>query len=97
MKVAVCVQFLDETMCNVPCQRVQVGEIWQFVGAKQKNVTPMTGAIGNVWTWVAIDADTKPILCWMLGSRDAGAARDFMEDLARRPRMLCNRRRSDVS
>src|SRR5579863_9991945 len=43
---AVCVKFLDETMHDLPCQRIQVDEIWQFVGAKQKNVTPENGACG---------------------------------------------------
>ncbi len=46
------------------------------------------GYAGDVWTWVAIDADTKLVQCWMLGNRDANAARDFMEDLAGR---LANR------
>ncbi|MDE3195731.1 MAG: DDE-type integrase/transposase/recombinase, partial [Acidobacteriota bacterium] len=61
-----------------------------FVGAKEKNVLPERKGlgIGDVWTWTAIDADTKLIPCWMLGARDANAARDFMEDLAGR---LANR------
>jgi IS1 family transposase len=89
---AVCAEFLDETMRNLPCERIQVDEIWQFVGCKQKNVTTKKierdGVCGDVWTWTAIDADTKLIPCWMLGQRDPIAARDFMEDLAGR---LANR------
>ena len=88
----VCAEFLDATMHNLKCERIQVDEIWQFVGAKQKNVKPHHfedgGYAGDVWTWTAIDADTKLIPCFMLGQRDAGAARDFMEDLASR---LANR------
>jgi IS1 family transposase len=89
---AACSEFLDETMQNLPCERIQVDEIWQFVGCKQKNVTAKKierdGVCGDVWTWTAIDADTKLIPCWMLGQRDPIAARDFMEDLAGR---LANR------
>ena len=84
----VCAEFLDATMHNLKCERIQVDEIWQFVGAKQKNVTPENGAAGDVWTWTAIDADIKLVPCFMLGGRDANAARDFMEDLAGR---LANR------
>lgn len=72
--------------------RIQVDEIWQFVGCKQKNVTAKKiekdGICGDVWTWTAIDADTKLVPCFMLGQRDPIAARDFMEDLASR---LANR------
>lgn len=83
-----CAEYLDQVMRNLPCERIQVDEIWQFVGAKAKNVTAKNGAVGDVWTWTVIDADTKLIPCWMLGQRDANAARDFMEDLASR---LANR------
>jgi IS1 family transposase len=89
---AACSEFLDENMRNLPCERIQVDEVWQFVGAKQKNVKPRhfenDGYAGDVWTWTAIDADTKLIPCWMLGMRDPATARAFMEDLAGR---LANR------
>jgi len=89
---AVCAKYMDDNMRNLPCQRIQVDEIWQFVGAKAKNVKPHHfengGYAGDVWTWTAIDADTKLVPCFMLGQRDANAARDFMEDLAGR---LANR------
>jgi hypothetical protein len=56
------------------CQRIQVDEVWQFVGCKQKNVSAKKierdGICGDVWTWVAIDADTKLIPSWMIGQRD---------------------------
>jgi hypothetical protein len=68
---AACSAFLNETMQNLSCSRIQVDEIWQFVGCKQKNVTvkriDQDGICGDVWTWTAIDADTKVIPCWMLG------------------------------
>jgi IS1 family transposase len=87
-----CQRYMDEHMRNLNCQRIQCDEIWSFVGAKQKNVQPHHfedgGYAGDVWTWTAIDADTKLIPCWMMGQRDAAAARTFMEDLADR---LANR------
>ena len=89
---ACCTKFMDGAMQNLPCQRIQADEIWSFVGAKQKNVQPHHfedgGYAGDVWTWTAIDADTKLVPCWMVGARDANAARDFIEDLAGR---LANR------
>jgi IS1 family transposase len=88
----VCTRFMDETMRDLPCQRLQADEIWAFVGCKQKNATAekveKDGICGDVWTWIAIDADTKLVPCFMLGQRDPETARDFMEDLAGR---LANR------
>jgi hypothetical protein len=59
---AVCTKYMDENLRDLPCQRIQVDEIWQFVGAKAKNVKPHHfedgGFAGDVWTWTAIDADT---------------------------------------
>jgi IS1 family transposase len=85
---AACTQFMDEAMRDLPCKRIQADEIWSFVGAKQKNVQPHhfddDGFAGDIWTWTAIDADTKLVPSWMLGGRDAKTARDFMEDLAGR-------------
>lgn len=89
---AACTLYMDQAMRNLPCKRIQADEIRSFVGCKQKNVTVeklnRDGVVGDVWTWTAIDADTKLVPCWMLGQRDAVAARDFMEDLAGR---LANR------
>jgi IS1 family transposase len=86
-----CARFQDEALRNLSCQRVQVDEIWSFVGAKDKNVpTEKQGelGIGSTWVWTAIDADTKLICTWMVGNRGAEAAHDFMQDLAGR---LANR------
>jgi IS1 family transposase len=88
---AACSKFMDEKMRDLPCKRLQADEIWSFVYAKQKNVTAKIAEeriAGDVWTWVAIDTATKLVPCWMLGQRDASAARDFMEGLAGR---LANR------
>ncbi len=87
---AACTRFMDEAMRNLPCERIQSDEIWSFIGCKQKNVTAekleRDGVVGDVWTWTAIDADTKLIPSWMIGQRDAITARDFIEDLAGRLR-----------
>jgi IS1 family transposase len=83
-----CADFLNEAMVDLKCERIQVDEIWQFVGCKQKNATAekveRDGICGDVWTWTAIDADTKLIPCWLIGQRDAMSAHDFMVDLAGR-------------
>jgi IS1 family transposase len=84
----VCARFMDETMRNLPCERIQADEIWSFVGCKAKNVTAAKierdGICGDVWTWTAICADSKLVPCFMLGQRNPETARDFMEDLAGR-------------
>lgn len=80
-----CAWYQDTNLRNLPCKRVQVDEIWSFVYSKQKNVPEgMEGEAGDVWTWTAIDADTKLVPSWRVGSRDAEAASDFMQDLASR-------------
>lgn len=80
--------YQDRVFRNLNCKRIECDEIWAFVYAKRKNVTPeieaRNPAAGDVWTWTAIDAETKLVPCWMVGSRDASAARDFIEDLAGR-------------
>jgi IS1 family transposase len=89
---AACSEYLNETLVNLPCKRVQVDEIWSFCYAKAKNVTPEIAAknpfAGDVWTWIAIDADTKLIPSWIVGPRDSVTARIFVNDLAGR---LANR------
>jgi IS1 family transposase len=73
---------------NLACRRLQLDEMWAFIGAKEKNVTPEIVAknpnAGDVWLWVAIDANTKLVPCWSLGGHDAGVAKDFVDDLASR-------------
>jgi IS1 family transposase len=88
----VCSAYMNEHLTNLACERLQVDELWSFVGCKQKNATPAKvardGICGDVWTWIAIDADTKLIPSFMLGMRDPETARLFMEDVASR---LANR------
>ncbi|MGB6944014.1 MAG: IS1 family transposase [Bryobacteraceae bacterium] len=80
--------YQDRTLRNLKCQRVQMDECWAFCYAKAKNVTPEISAknpyAGDVWTWAAIDADTKLIPCWIIGPRDGVTARIFVNDLADR-------------
>ncbi len=86
----VCSEYQDKAFRNLSCKRIQCDEIWSFVGCKQKNVRPEDkGEMrGDVWTWTAIDAETKLVPAWFVGTRDAGAAYHFMHDLAGR---LANR------
>jgi len=82
-----CEKFHDEQVVNVNSQRVQCDEIWSFVYAKDKNVEYAAAApegAGDAWTWTAIDADTKLIVSWFVGSRDADSANVFMQDVASR-------------
>jgi IS1 family transposase len=82
-----CARYQDDAIRNVAAKRVQIDEIWSFVGAKQKNVTTTNaarGAVGDVWTFVAIDAQSKLVLSWLVGLRDAGCATDFLQDVAKR-------------
>ena len=75
---AACTVYIDDAMRNLPCKRIQCDEIWSFVYAKEKNVTPAIAdqkVAGSVWTWTAIDADSKLIPCWLIGKRDAGLDR----------------------
>jgi IS1 family transposase len=80
--------YQDRAMRNLPCKRIQVDECWAFCYAKAKNVTPEIAAknpfAGDVWTWAAIDADTKLIPSWIIGPRDGVTARIFVNDLADR-------------
>ena len=83
----VCAAYSDERLVNLPCKRLQVDEIWEFCYAKAKNVPPAKKGVfgyGDVWTFVAIDADTKLVPSWLVGSRDIGSATELMQDLVSR-------------
>ena len=83
----VCSAYMDATLRDLPCKRLEVDEIWQFVFAKAKNVSADKQGVfgyGDVWTFTAIDAETKLIPSFLVGSRDAGCATEFMQDLASR-------------
>jgi len=81
-----CTEFHNKFVGNLKVRSVQCDEIWSFVGAKAKNASPEKKAEGwgDVWTWTAIDADSKLCIRYVVGGRDGGWARDFMEDCASR-------------
>lgn len=84
---AACSEYQDKAMRNLTCKRIQCDEIWSFCYCKEKNVTPEQEGVlgfGDVWTWTAIDADTKLVPSFMIGKRDAEYAHAFIEDLASR-------------
>jgi IS1 family transposase len=80
--------YQSKTLVNLPCKRLQCDEIWSYVGAKDKNLSAekKEQGLGSIWTWTALDADTKLIASWLVGSRDAGSAYEFMQDVASRLR-----------
>lgn len=82
----VCRAFQDAALRNLNCKRIQLDEIWSFIGSKEKNTSPEKKAVGNgdVWTWTAIDADSKLIVSWLVGNRDAVCATEFVTDVASR-------------
>jgi IS1 family transposase len=83
----VCAAYHDQYVRGLTCKRVQCDEIWSFCYSKERNVKGAKAApegAGNVWTWTALDADTKLICTWAVGGRDAASARNIMEDLQSR-------------
>lgn len=78
-----CSEYQDRAMRELPCKRLQLDEIWSFVGAKEKNVPYERKGlgIGDVWTWTAIDEETKLVPSWFVGNRDLDHARAFVMDL----------------
>jgi IS1 family transposase len=81
-----CVGYHDRHVRNLKVRRLQCDEIWNFVGAKAKNVTLEQKAEGwgDTWTWTALDADTKLCVSYLVGGRDLGWATEFMHDCAKR-------------
>jgi len=86
-----CAAHHDTTVRGVRSKRIQADEIWSFCYAKAKNVPTAKAApeeAGDVWTWTALDADSKLIVSYLIGGRDADYANEFMQDVAGR---LANR------
>ena len=82
-----CAKYHAENVVEVPSRRIQCDEIWSFCYAKQKNVPADkrdTFGYGNVWTWTAIDADSKLCVSWAIGDRDINTGYEFMSDVAAR-------------
>jgi IS1 family transposase len=78
-----CAKIHDEKMRGVTSKNIEVDEIWGFIGAKRKNANRV-GAYGDVWTFIALDADTKLIPSFVVGKRDAYHTKMFIDDLAER-------------
>jgi len=85
-----CAAYHDTYVRDLKSQRIQCDEIWSFVGAKERNATPEQKAAGwgDVWTWTALDPDSKLMVSWYVGDRNTPAATAFMRDVAAR---LANR------
>ena len=81
-----CAAYHDAQVRNLRVRRLQCDEIWAFIGAKMKNSSAekVEQGWGDIWTWTAIDADTKLIVGYMLGQRGAETANAFMQDIAGR-------------
>jgi IS1 family transposase len=81
-----CMRFHNETVKDLSVKRMQVDEIWSFVYKKEASVKVKRwgDGIGDVWTWVAIDADTRLVISWSVGERDFKYAHEFMKDIKSR-------------
>ena len=82
-----CYMYQYKNLKNIQSRRIQCDEIWSFCYAKQDNLPDNKRGIlgyGDVWTYVAIDADTKLVPCWLVGLRTARYANEFLSDLKRR-------------
>ena len=82
-----CMEYQDRSLRNLTCKRIQVDEVWSFCYGKDRNLPDELKdrfGFGSVWTWMAIDPDTKLIPSWLVGNRDAEYANKFISDLASR-------------
>ena len=82
-----CAEYQDKNLRNLACQRIECDEIWSFCYAKAKNVPQNKQGqfgYGDVWTFVALDADTKLVLSWLVGLRELGYACAFVKDIKER-------------
>lgn len=79
--------YCDGAFRNLGCERIEADEIWSFVHAKDKNLPEHLlddPEFGSVWTWTALDADTKLIVSWLVGGRNTPDCYEFMADLKSR-------------
>lgn len=81
-----CADLLDETMRDLPCKRLEIDELWAFVGKKQRHVksTDDASRVGDTWTFVALDAETKLVPSFLVGKRNAECTQAFISDVAAR-------------
>lgn len=76
-----CLKFHSQTVVKLSCERVQCDEIWSFVYSKEKNTPADRKEAGSIYTWIAIDPDTKLVISWYAGLRNIDSAKFFMNDL----------------
>ena len=91
-----CAAYQDRTLRDLPATRIECDEIWAFCYAKARNVPEEHRdefGYGDVWTWVALDPDTKLVPSWLVGQRDGADAMAFIADLALAPRATASRSR----
>ena len=84
---AASMDYQDRHLVNLSCKRIEVDELWSFVGSKEKNVPKDqkgNGTRGDAWTWVALCAESKLIPAWYIGTREAESGLEFLDDLAKR-------------
>ncbi len=82
-----CTRVMDATMRDLPCERLEMDEVWGYIGKKDHSLRPGDDPqFGNVWTWCAIDADTKLVPAFHVGNRDRKDAMIFVRDVASRMR-----------
>src|SRR5713101_4617212 len=81
-----CEKIMDEKMRNLACSKIQLDDIWGFIAKKQKNLKPGDDyrEVGDVWTFVSVDADSRLVPNYFIGKRDSYSANCFVEDLAKR-------------
>ena len=82
-----CAIYQDKVFRDLNCKRIECDEIWSFVHAKEGHLSPELQGVfgyGDIYTWVALDADTKLVPCWNVGRRDAVSGEAFIKDLASR-------------
>src|SRR5579864_8061184 len=81
-----CAEYQDRVFRNLQCKRLQLDEMWSWIYCKDKNrteeIAAKNPAAGDIWLWVAVDADTKLVPAWRLGNRDSRTAKNFIDDLA---------------
>jgi IS1 family transposase len=81
-----CDRVLDDLMRDLPCQRLQIDELWGYIGKKERHLKPDDdrSRLGDIWTFVALDADSKIVPCYRVGRRDKPTATAFLTDLSSR-------------
>lgn len=84
-----CAKFQALIFQDLPCERIELDEVWNFVGCKQKSLSRGKIGLGSVWTWIAFDPISKIVPVWRLGDRTDVECRQFTRDVANRLKSRC--------